>query len=57
MEIDMLKLKTFLLIFSVCFLCACESDVDKCAKAMMKDGHKESYARLACLQVANGNKN
>jgi len=57
MEIDMLKLKTFLLIFSVCFLSACESDVDKCAKAMMKDGHKESYARLVCLDAANGGKN
>ena len=53
----MLKLKTFILIFSACFLCACESDVDKCAKAMMKDGHKESYARLVCLDAANGGKN
>jgi len=49
-----LKFKIFTLILSVCFLSGCDSEVDKCAKAFMKDGvEKESRARAMCLQLAN----
>jgi hypothetical protein len=59
MKGDMRKLHLLLLSLSFSSLGGCQSEIDKCANAMLRDHpHKtEAQARLLCLQAASGNKN
>lgn len=38
-------------------LVGCQSEVDKCVNALVKQGSAEAGARLMCLQAQSGNLN
>jgi len=53
----MYAVKTTLIVALMLLLSACQSEIDKCTYALMKEGSKEGEARFYCLKAASGNKN
>ena len=44
----------FLMVMALMLLYGCQSEVDKCVSASIKDGIKESVARKECMRAQSG---
>jgi hypothetical protein len=54
----MYAVKTTLIVALMLLLSACQSEIDKCAYAVMKEYKiEEGEARMRCLQVSSGKRN
>ena len=58
MELEMHPAKITLVVALMLLLSACQSEIDKCANAVMKEYKiEEGAARMECLKVSSGKRN